>query len=132
MNKFTFYNTACENPNQYQEHATWMKQRKDNKHFTCKLCSTTSWSLSDTGAEVLKLRIFGNQKTNKNGKSKHQINVNSFSARSKGQSKICFARASMTSVPSVEVAQIPQTRLINLQPLNIIFISQQILLAATM
>lgn len=80
MNKFTFYNTACENPNQYQEHATWMKQRKDNKHFTCKVCNTGSRSLRNISAEALKSHLFGNKKTNKNGKSKHQANMDSLSA----------------------------------------------------
>lgn len=41
-----------------------------------------------------------------NDKNKHQKNMDSVSAKSKGQS-ISFARASVASAPSVEVAQIP-------------------------
>lgn len=62
--------------------------------------------------ETIKPLIFGNKKTNK-------------------KSKIGFVRASMTSVPSVEVAQIPQNQTY-LQVLSIIFISQQFLFATRM
>ena len=54
MDKLTFYNFAWKDPNQCPEYVTWVKQRKDNKHFTCKVCNTSSRSLRNIIAEALK------------------------------------------------------------------------------
>ena len=68
---------------------------RSNKEKTLKMlhvkCNTGSGSLINMDAETLKPLIFGNKKTNR-------------------KSKIGFVRASRTSVPSVEVAQIPQNQ----------------------
>lgn len=37
MDKFTFYNTAWEYPNNYPEHDAYVKQGKGNKDVTCKV-----------------------------------------------------------------------------------------------
>ena len=52
-NKNTFYRLAWEDPTQFPNIAPWIIKAKDNQHFTCRICKSRSFKLSNTGIEQL-------------------------------------------------------------------------------